>query len=364
MQHPGVSRAIPMGIIGFLVGALLVIVVRGLQSLDPLWNPGVGIVFGTIFCAAFFIWGMGAFNPKLSQHGEEEEHHAQAEAVEEESKPFTILGNSMWQIFTLLVLALIVLFAFALWGGLTLTTTADPLASTTAVGYFTLQLPFGGPEILLSELVVFALFILWMLLSLAAVGALLAWLFGYLNRGLVESRVEASAGASAAALTAGGSAGALPSGLAEAPVSAAITATSERAQFTSDLIKLIQFAPIAIAVYLVFHNLVFGNLFPQTPDVRVGLSLIIGLGVAAAVVRPFFIGMYLFVFVLLYYIFYWVLIGLVLPAEPLRTLLSIVNALIFAFLLLRPTGLLQFVGRLAALLARFVRWLPRLLFQR
>jgi hypothetical protein len=352
-----------MGIIGFLVGALLVVVVRGLQSLDPLWSPGVGIVFGTIFCAAFFMWGMGAFNPKLSQHGEEEAHHAEAEAAEGQAKPFTIFGNSMWQIFTLLLLALVVLFAFALWGGLTLTTTADPLASTTAVGYFTLQMPFGGPEILLSELVVFAIFVLWMLLSLAAVGALLAWLFGYLNRGLVESRVEAASGAGAAALTAGSSVGALPSGEAE-PTAEGVATTPSRSEFMDDLIKLIQFAPIAIAVYLVFFYPVFGNLFPQTPDVRVGLSLIIGLGVAAAIVRPFFIGMYLFVFVLMYYLFYWVLIGMVLPAEPLRTLLSIVNGLIFAFLLLRPTGLLQFVGRLAALLARFVRWLPKLLFQR
>jgi Na+-transporting methylmalonyl-CoA/oxaloacetate decarboxylase gamma subunit len=351
-----------MGIIGFLFGALLVIVIRGLQSLDPLWNPGVGIVFGTIFCAAFFLWGMGAFNPKLSQHGEGAEHHEEAEA--EEAKPISLLSNSMWQIFTLLVLALIVLFAFALWGGLTLTITADPLASTTAIGYFTLQLPFGGPEIQLSELVVFVVFILWMLISLGAVGLLLAWLFGYLNRGLVESRAEASVGASTAALTAGGSAGALPSGLEEAPAATAPTANTERAQLISDLINLLKFVPITIVVYLVLYNPIFGDLFPQTPDVRVGLSLIIALGVAAAIVRPFFIGMYLFVFVLMYYVFYWVLIGMVLPAEPMRTLLSIVNALIFAFLLLRPTGLLQFVGRLAALLARFVRWLPKLLFQR
>ena len=364
MQHPGVSRAIPMGIIGFLFGALLVIVIRGLQSLDPLWNPGVGIVFGTLFCAAFFIWGMGAFNPKLSQHGEEEAHHAEVEAVEEAAKPYTILGNSIWQIFTLLVIALIVLFAFALWGGLTLTITDDPLASTTAVGYFTLQMPFGGPELQISELVVFAVFILWMVVSLAVVGALLAWLFGYLNRGLVESRVEASAASGTAALTAGGSAGALPSGQEEAPASAAATETTERSEFVRDLINLLKFALIAIVVYFVLYTPVFGNLFPQTADVQVGLSLIIALGVAAAIVRPFFIGMYLFVFVIMYYLFYWVLIGLVLPAEPLRTLISIVNALIFAFLILRPTGLLHFVGRLAALLARFVRWLPKLLFQR
>jgi hypothetical protein len=67
---------------------------------------------------------------------------------------------------------------------------------------------------------------------------------------------------------------------------------------------------------------------------------------------------------LLFYLFYWVLIGMVLPGEPLRTLMSLVNAAIFAFLVLRPTLFLQVVGRLAGLLARFVRWLPKLLVQR
>lgn len=360
MQHPGVSRAIPMAIIGFMVGALLVIVIRGLQSLDPLWDPGVGIVIGTIFCAGFFMWGLGAFNPKLSQHGEGAEHHAE-EAAAEESKPILLLSNSMWQIFTLLVLSLIVLFAFALWGGFTLTTTADPLASTTAIGYFPLQLPFGGPEILVSELLVFVIFFVWMIVSLGAVGALLAWTFGYLNRGLVESQVEASAGA--AALTAGSSAGALPSGEEEEALVPAPEA-SERRLFQSDLFNLLKFALIAIIAYLVLYNPIFGDLFPQTPDVRVGLSLIVALGIAAAIVRPFFIGLYLFAFVVMFYLFYWVLIGMVLPAEPARTLLSLVNGLIVAFLLVRPTQFLQYVGRFAALLARFVRWLPKILIQR
>jgi hypothetical protein len=41
-----------------------------------------------------------------------------------------------------------------------------------------------------------------------------------------------------------------------------------------------------------------------------------------------------------------------------------VNALIFTVLLVRPTALLLGIGWLAGQLARFVRWLPKILFQR
>jgi hypothetical protein len=357
MQNPGVSRAIPMGIIGFLVGALIVITIRGLQGLDPLWNPGVGIIFGTLFCAGFFVWGMGAFNPKLSEHGEGAGHHEQP--AEAEGKLATLLTSSVWQIATLLVLTLIVLFAFAAWGGLTLTTTADPLASTTNVGYFTLALPFNGPEVQLSELVVFVLFVLWVFVSLAIAAVVLAWMFGYFHQGLKESQAEASVGL--AALPSGSAVGALPSG----EVTAATSTETTRSQvFGIDPVRLGVFAVVALAVFVACNNVLFSRIFPQTPDVQLGLSLIIAFGVAVLPVRPFFLGSFLFTFVLLYYLFWWALIGLVLPGEPLRTLTSLVNALIFAFLILRPTLFLQVVGRLAGLLARFVRWLPKLLVQR
>ncbi len=80
-MQPGLSRAIPMAIIGFLFGALLVIVIRGLQGLDPLWAAGPGIVMTAFTTAGFFVWGMGAFNPKMSVHGEaaEAEAHEAAE---------------------------------------------------------------------------------------------------------------------------------------------------------------------------------------------------------------------------------------------------------------------------------------------
>lgn len=344
-----------MGILGFMFGALLVIVIRGLQSLDPLWSPGVGLVFGTLFCAAFFVWGMGAFNPKLSEHGDG--HHEEEEA--EPGNPVNILTGSVWQIATLLIIALVVLFAFAVWGGLTLRTTADPLASTTAVGYFTLELPFGGPEILISELLVFALFIIWIVVSLVVAAGGLAWVFGYLSRGMAEVQAEAKAGA--AALPAGQTAGALPSGVdTELAAPAAVTRTS---RLYSTPVRLAAFFVIALVVFLFCNEYFFSTVSPQTPDVQLGLSLIVATALGL-IARPGFIGNFIFTFVLLFYLFYWVMVGLVMPGEPMRTLVSLVNALIFAFIILRPTETLQFVGRIAGLAARFVRWLPKLLFQR
>jgi Na+-transporting methylmalonyl-CoA/oxaloacetate decarboxylase gamma subunit len=351
MQNPGVSRAIPSGILGFLVGVLIVIILRGLQSLDPLWNPGVGIVFGALFGAAFFIWGIGAFDPKLSVHGEEEEaahHEEEADAVE---KPTSILSTYVWQMVTLLIVVFVVLFAFALWGGLTLRVTDDPLASTTAVGYFTLQLPFGGPEVLLSELVVFIAFVVWMFISLVIAAWVLAWLFHFLARGVAEVRLGGTA-----ALTAGGTAGALPARVGEA------TAIAQEP----------------------FPDLRAGQLTPPYPKARGLLRSLVawllwlvrtGINVLYVLLAPPVsertragwlksLGMYAVVFLVLYVFFYYVAIGLVLPDKSLLVPLSLVNAVLIGFLILRPKYVLQLTGLIASVSARFVRWLPKLLFQR
>ena len=353
MQNPGVSRAIPMGILGFLVGALIVIILRGLQSLDPLWDPGVGIVFGTLFCAAFFVWGIGAFDPKLSEHGGEEEHEHHEEAAEEEEKPTTILSGYIWQIATLTVIGLVVLFAVAVWGGLTLNVTADPLASTTAIGYFTLQLPFGGPEILLSELVVFIAFLVWMFISLAIAAGIFAWVFHFLSRGLVQSQ---AGGTAAAALPAGQTAGALPSG------------TGETAAVRQEP----------------FPDLRPGQLTPPYPQTKGVLDTIFGwLGwLIRTVINVIYVllappvtertpvgwikslALYAVVGIVLYAFFYYVAIGLVLPDKSLLVPLSLINTIAIVFLILRPKYVLQLTGYIASVIARFVRWLPKLLFQR
>jgi len=121
MQQPGLSRAIPAGILGFLIGAGLVYVIRALQQVDPVWSPGVGLVFGTLFCAGFFMWGIGAFDPKLSLHGEAAEAEL-ARLATTEPPPGSILGRAIWQLTTLMLVVTLALVVFAfLPGGFTLT---------------------------------------------------------------------------------------------------------------------------------------------------------------------------------------------------------------------------------------------------
>ncbi len=154
-MQPGLSRAIPMGILGFMLGALIVILLRGLQSLDPLWAPGPGIIVAVIMTAVFFIWGMGAFDPRLSIHGDPEvEEAVHEELATEAEKPRNILFSSVWQLATAVLVLAIVIGGFAvLPGGLALTQTVVPGASLTSVGYADVPLPFDGPTVQVSTLV-------------------------------------------------------------------------------------------------------------------------------------------------------------------------------------------------------------------
>ncbi len=302
MQHPGISRAIPMGILGFLAGALLVILIRGLQSLDPVWDPGVGIVAGTMFSAIFFIWGIGGFDPRLSVHGEEAEAHHEEEA--EEAAPRELFSSTMWLIVTLSVAALLVIFAFALIpGGFALTVTDDPHGSRSAVGFFTLELP-GGTVLEVSELAAFVGFIIFTFLSLAIAAAIFARLLFSLSRGIAEVQAESKA----PALPAGGGP-ALTAGTTAEPSAEA----AARSPLLGQLVTVLKFVVV---------------------------------------------------FAILYPIFYFVAIGLVLPQEPLLTILSLINAVVFTFLILRPNDVLRVIGLIAGHIANFLRWLPKLLFQR
>jgi Na+-transporting methylmalonyl-CoA/oxaloacetate decarboxylase gamma subunit len=194
---PGIARAVTMGIEGFLLGALLVIVVRGLQNLDPIWDAGVGIVFMAIFASAFFVWGIGAFDPRMSVHAEAPEEVPAVEAVgaevEAEETPGTILGTDLWRIAFLTIGVLVVVFGLAtIPNFLTLQTVGEPEGNAAAVGYMPVQLPFGGPEIMVSELVFFALFVIWTFISLAVAAGVIGLLMYFLSRGVAATKGEPS----------------------------------------------------------------------------------------------------------------------------------------------------------------------------
>src|SRR5258707_147303 len=138
-MQPGLARAVPIGIMGFAGGALLAILIRLAQGLDP--NPaapfayvGPAFVLGAFISAGFFVWGMGAFDPKMSVHGE---HAEDALANPEAETPAQILNGYTWQILTwttVLILA-VAIFAFLPSGPQLRSVSGD--GNPSAIGYTT-----------------------------------------------------------------------------------------------------------------------------------------------------------------------------------------------------------------------------------
>jgi hypothetical protein len=358
-----------MAIIGFMVGALIVIILRGLQSLDPIWASGPGLIMGVIFTAAFFVWGMGAFDPRLSIHGDPEAEEAVHEELEQKAeRPSGILTSSIWQLVTATLILSVILGGFAaLPGGLTLTQTVVPGASPTTVGFADVPLPFGGPTVQVSTLVIFAVFVIWAFISLAAFAWVLMWLFTFISRGLAESRLEASSGGTLA-LTSG---------------EAAPEAKAPRNELR-ELAATVRFLVVLVVLYVVVFiilSAVASNLqvpvvswFMDTAGQLTFFSFLGALAISILVLRPPLSALtFLFTFIILYYFFYYVAIGLIMPAPDLPGLslffdpptqlviISALNALIFTLLILHTQLVLQTIGRVARWLAKVLRSVPRFL---
>jgi len=368
-MQAGLSRAIPMAIIGFMVGALITILIRGMQGLDPIWAAGPGLVLAGFTMAGFFVWGMGAFNPKLSVHGEAEEA-VHEELVEEASQPRSILFGSTWLIGTVTLIVVALLGAFAvLPGGFGLIQTVTPGASTAMVGYTDVILPFGGPTISVSTLVIFVVFILIAFLSLLIAAWLFGFIFTYLASGLAETKVAA---------TAGGGTLSLP-----APSEPEHPQRSTRDQYVTFFTVLVTFVVLFVVLNL-FLGIIFPHLslpiatwFFDSPTQVLLIALVAALVITyVALGRDrFMFGMpFIVLFYILYIVFYYVAIGLILPnpnlpvltqlgmSNPLQLfMLSIVNALLFTLLILRPMGVMHTIGRFARWLAYVLRHVPHFL---
>lgn len=305
-MQPGLSRAIPAGIIGFLLGSLIVIVIRGLQGMVPLWDTGVGMSLAAFTTAGFFVWGMGAFNPEMSLHGEAAEAAEAARAQQaDNTPPRKILFGYTWQIATLLIIFLVAVFGFAtIPGGLTLVTTADADASLTAASLVEFQLP-GGAFVQVSQFVIFAIFIIITFVSLAAAASIINWVMIGMSRGVKEAQLEAAA--------AGGGTVAVDAPEAERTYRIA-NPTLRR------LVTFVIFGVVFVVLYLLFYYVAIGLIAPQ-PDLP-GLNLIFPDPSAQLVV------------------------------------LSFVNALVITFLILRPTLVLQFIGRVARFVVKILRRIP------
>lgn len=185
---PSFPRATSMGIMGFLLGGLFVVLLRGLQSMDPIWDTGVGATAIAFSTAGFFLWGIGAFDPKMSVHGEHaEEEHAEEPTEEEASNAGFTLGTQIWVISFLVIALLLGVAVVALApGGPGIKITGQADASFFAAGEAIIQLPFGGMEIVTSQLVIFFVFVIIVLFSLALIGGAIGLLFFFLSRNITE----------------------------------------------------------------------------------------------------------------------------------------------------------------------------------
>ncbi|NWF71176.1 MAG: hypothetical protein HXY40_19000 [Chloroflexi bacterium] len=190
----GLSRAIPMGILGFLLGLLLTIGLRAWQGLDPIWDAEVGIILGTLISSILFVWSMGAFDPAMSAHGEAHgDEHAAAEHTHhapEEDKPGTIVTGYVFQVTTWTIIVLLTIAVFAFWpGGFTVLQTNDALGSTASIGYQTINL--FGTDVVFSELTLFLLLVIWTLISLALAGGVIGLVMYALSRQVKQVKGKA-----------------------------------------------------------------------------------------------------------------------------------------------------------------------------
>lgn len=199
---PGLTRAIPMALIGFVVGALLVIAVRALQSVEPVVDAGVILVVTPFFITGFFIWGMGGFDPKMSEHHAhepegglvtalvkpedlQEEHHE-----EEPAPPLTILGYEIWKVFTLTLFVIVGLFAFAMIpGGFFLQSVNEAEASRIEFAQgVRFDLPLGLGYFEGSQMAVFLGFVLFTIFSLFIAGGAIAGVMYLLSRSVEQAK--------------------------------------------------------------------------------------------------------------------------------------------------------------------------------
>lgn len=194
MVKPGLSRAIPASLLGAVAGVALVLLLRSLQQMEPLWDPAPALIMMAVITPITFLWGIGAFNPAMSEHAHPpDDDHAHDDHAEPESEPgpMGVLMSQMWNITGFVIVVLIILFGFAtLPTGLRLDVTSDPAASFSEIGFSTWTIPFTTTEVELSQLTVFLGLIVLTIVSLLIVGGLLGIVFYILNRGVTDVQAE------------------------------------------------------------------------------------------------------------------------------------------------------------------------------
>jgi hypothetical protein len=406
-MRPGLSRAVPMGILGFLVGMVILVVLRGLQQLEPLMDPQLAVILGTFLAAGFFVWGMGAFDPSMNQHAHEpaegEEAHEivpAEEAAETPAPPGEILGAYIWQLSTILLLVLIGLVVFALLpGGPALQTVGIADGNVSAVG--AVPIPLGSTTLYVSQLTFLVGFVIFMFLSLAAVAGGIGLVFFALHNGATSVKavphtaIEADPLETAPATQDGlirwlVIAGIVIAGFAGIDYLLGQPITNEFATLSfflsaagvftitflllgfiirvvaarTDWAWLVRAVIILGAVGLLTNVVDFVLIWFVVSGFSLPMAVIFNIVVLGGLILARMPAAALFTMLsgILLPLFYFVLIGLVVPfAPPLLFGISAGNALLIAALIVRPKFLMRWLGYGAAWAAKQLRRLPNAL---
>lgn len=263
-MQPGLSRAIPMGILGFIVGVGVVVVLRSLQSITPAMDPQIALILGTFTSAGFFIWGAGAFDPKMNQHAHEpvegeEEHHTE-HTEEDGDTPLSILSGYAWHLATLTLLIVGGLAVFAMIpGSPMLQIVGQPEASAAGIGYN--QMEWGGESIAVSQLTLFVGFFIVAFVSLVVVAGGIGFVFTGLANGVTSvSTVNQTE-------------------IVKQPFEVDEPSLFSRLRF------LVVFLVVFAVVFALFYFLLIGIIIPTDPELTI-LSLVNALPITILILRP------------------------------------------------------------------------------
>ncbi len=457
-MQPGLTRAVPMGIVGFISGAAFVLVLRLLQSMDPLWDAQIAGMMGGIGSTIGFLWGMGAFDRSQAHHHIDAHYddtageivvvgaHAEHDGDHDEHiDPRQQFSLEVWQVALGVVVMIVALLGFAsLSAGPGLTTSNDPAANANTIGYFTMDL--FGQEVVVSQLFALLVFAAFTLISLAAIGWLITQVFYGMSRGLRVAEAEGNIPLNA--LPASSVSGLLTSGGVGGVVPATLPRTVSERAWVVVVPNLIAFAVLLLPVHvtltlfgigggdesasigLIISAVVTGLLTllimrvlprprPQRANVPSDVTILTSAAIifAALVVvftiilslaiqvidvlyvpmepsrsiLPVYSALFLTPFVLdlvynrrglslgqmfgqlmvpallfevLYLVFYGALIGLALPQDPVRTLVTAINSVVVTLLILRPGQFLWCIGKVAQAALWILRGVPNFLGQK
>ena len=174
-MKPGVSRALIGGLLGYIVGAAIVIGLRIAFNFTPYWNLGLILVLGTFTMIYGVIWGVGGFNPRMSDHPDDSIPEPTPEEKVEQSSWFAVITNITWRMWAFALLIMFGFIALALVPGFGLTITQVADASPRLFGSAELQL---GEEIIpINQVWLLIAFMAFTMLSLAIAAAVLAGVF-------------------------------------------------------------------------------------------------------------------------------------------------------------------------------------------